>query len=82
MRAGDGMGYLWPDVEWVRRHVAQVWYSDHHIIAEKHGCNYQGTKSEHGRALPCRFCSWAHGRIRTRGGGAVEHEEAMLQRQP
>ena len=55
MRAGDGVGYLWPDVEWERRHVAQVWYSDHHIIAEKPGCNYQGTKSGHGRELPCRF---------------------------
>ena len=60
MRAGDGVGYLWPDVEWVRRHIAQVRYSDHRIIAEEPGCNYQGTKSEHGRALPSRFCSWAH----------------------
>ena len=45
-------------------------------------CNHQGTKSGHGRALPCRFCSWAHGRRIARGGGAVEHEEAMLQHQP
>jgi len=77
MRAGDGVVNLWPDVEWERRHFAQVWYSDHQIAAEKPGCNYQGTKSGHGRALPCRFCSWAHGRRRTRGGGAVEHEEAI-----
>ena len=34
MRAGVGVGYLWPDVEWERRHVAQVWCSDHRIIAE------------------------------------------------
>jgi len=54
MRAGDGMSKE-------RRHVAQGWYSDHQIIAEKPGCNYQGTKSDHGRALPCRFCSWRTG---------------------
>jgi len=29
-----GVGYLWPDVEWERRHVAQVWCSDHHIIQD------------------------------------------------
>ena len=78
MRAGDGVGYLWPDVEWERRHVAQAWCSNHHITAGKLGCNYQGTKSDHGRALPCRFCSWAHGRR----AGAVEYEEAMLQHRP
>ena len=61
MRAGDGVGYLWPDVEWERRHVAQVWYSDHYISAGEPGCNYQGTKSDHGRVLPCRFCSWRTG---------------------
>ena len=82
MRAGGSVGYLLPDVELERRQVAHVWYSDHHIIAEKPGLNYQGTKSGHGRALPCRFCSWAHGCRRTRGGGAVEQEEAMLQHQP
>ena len=61
MRAGDGVGYLWPDVEWEKRHVAQIWYIDHRIAAEKPGCNFQGTKSGHGRALPCRFCSWRTG---------------------
>jgi hypothetical protein len=56
--------------------VAQVWYRDHHIIAEKRACNYQITKSGHRRALPCRFCSWAHGSRRTRSGDAVEHDDS------
>ena len=56
-----GVGYLWPDVEWERRHVAQVWFSDHQIIAE----NPATTTKE---SLPCRFCSWAHGRRTARGG--------------
>ena len=29
-----GVDCLWPDMEWERRHVAQVWCSNHHIIAE------------------------------------------------
>ena len=56
-----GVGCLWPDVEWERRHVAQVWFSDHQIIAE----NPATTTKE---SLPCRFCSWAHGRRTARGG--------------
>ena len=70
-----GVGYLWPDVEGERRHVAQVWFSDHHIIAE----NPAATTKEQRAAMgsPCPVFSAVE---RT---GAEQHvEEAMLQHQP
>ena len=67
-----GMGCLLPDLEWERRDVAKVWCSGHQIIAENPA---ETTKERRatmsGRALPYRFCSWAHGRRTTRGGSGT-----------
>jgi len=52
MRAGGSVGYLLPDVELERRQVAHVWYSDHHIIAEKSGCNYKERRAAMGGHCP------------------------------
>jgi len=67
-----GVGYLWPNVEWERRHAAQVLCSDHHITAENPAATTKERRATmSGRALPCRFCSWAHGRRTTRGGSGT-----------
>ena len=67
-----GVDYLWPDVEWERRHVAQVWCSDHRIIAESPAATTKERRAAmSGWALPCRFCSWAHGCRTTRGGSGT-----------
>ena len=71
-----GVGCMWPHVEW-RRHVAQVWCSDHRIAAKNPA---ETTKERRaamsGRALPCRFCSWAHGRRTTRGSSGTRGSDA------
>jgi len=67
-----GVGYLWPDVEWERRHVTQVWCSDHHIAAENPAATTKERRAALSRlAPPCRFSSWVHGRSTTRGGSAT-----------
>jgi hypothetical protein len=47
-----GVGYLWPDVEWERRHVAQVWFSDHHIIAENPAATTKERRAAMGGRCP------------------------------
>ena len=70
-----GVGYLWPDVEWERRHVAQVWFSDHHIIAENPAATTKERRATMGGRCPVVS---AVGRT-----GVEQHvEEAMLQHQP
>jgi len=72
-----GLGYLWPDVEWDRRHVAHVWCSDHHKAAESPAATTKERGAAmSGRSLPCRFCSWAHGRRTTRGGSGTRGSDA------
>ena len=67
-----GVGYLLSDVEWERRHVAQVRCSHHRIIAESPAATTKERRATiSGRALPCRLCSWAHGRRTTRGGSGT-----------
>jgi len=67
-----GVGYPWPDLEWERRHIAQVWCSDHHITAENPApITKERRATMNGRALPYRFCSRAHGRRTTRGGSGT-----------
>jgi len=67
-----GVGCRWPDVERERRHVAQVLCSDHRIAAENPAATTKDQRATmSGRALPCRFCSWAHGHRTTRGGSGT-----------
>ena len=80
MRAGDGVGYLWPDVEWERRHVAQVWCSDHHISAENLAATTKERRATMGGRCPVVS---AVGRTGVEQHVVeVEHEEAILQHQP
>ena len=51
-RAGVGVGYLWPDVEWERRHVAQVWCSGHHKIAENRAATTKERRAAMGGRCP------------------------------
>jgi len=72
-----GVGYLWPDVGWKRRHFTQVWCSDHHITAENPAPTTKERKAAMSvRTLPCRFCSWAHGRRTARGGSGTRGSDA------
>ena len=47
-----GVGYLWPDVEWERRHVAQVWFSDRHIVAENPAATTKERRATRGGRCP------------------------------
>ena len=71
-----GVGCLWPDVEWERRHVAQVWFSSHQIIAENPAATTKERRAAMGGRCPVDS---AVGRT----GVEQQHvEEAMLQHQP